>query len=141
MSRGINVIVTTVLLIIIGVTTATLIYMWMSGYVTRELSILRLSPTQEITIIGVNVVNDTTSTVKVYVLNSGEVKVTISSVYILDTYGNVIDDCVKLNANIDVNIGEVNYVEVQCSIALSSGTYIAKVITTTGIEDEKYFTI
>ncbi len=137
--KGIEPLVAAILLIAISIIVALAIYTWLSGYVQSTMSKAEGYVMYEaITIDAVNY-SSTLNTVSMYVRNIGSVPVNISAAYVLDESGSIVCSNTKLTVKLEPN--EVQKINVSCSSSLASGTYLARVVTATGVKAETWFTV
>lgn len=136
--RGVSPVIAVLLLVVIAVAAAVLTYIWILSYTG---SLQQQSGTEQlqerIKIDGVQV-ND--SNLKIYVRNIGDVKVKITSAYLLKN-----DNVLKSNTglNVEIDPGHVNYsITIDISgVSLNDGeTYVVKVVTLKGTEASYTFT-
>ena len=139
--KAISPVIATLLLILIAVAASILVYVWVTGYVSSATSGAEAPQLQErIKIDAVNISkNGDQVNVTIYVRNIGNVAVNVTSGYIINaTASDVVGS--NTTANLVLNPGDVGELEVTINGTLSSGTYIAKVVTRNGVEATYPFT-
>jgi len=140
--KGISPIVSVILLILIAVAATVILFSWFSGTAGQN-------PTTEpglqekIKIDGVQVTEDSNTSkydITIYVRNIGDVAVTISNAYIINaSSGSVV---ATATASSDVGAGSTTTVTVDDAFAnTATGVFIAKVVTTNGVEATYTFSI
>jgi len=136
--RGVSPVIAVLLLVVIAVAAAVLTYIWILSYTG---SLQQQSGTEQlqerIKIDGVQVSD---SNLKIYVRNIGDVKVNITSAYLLKN-----DNVLKSNTSLNVEIDPghvVDSITIDISgVSLNDGeTYVVKVVTLKGTEASYTFT-
>ena len=132
--RGLSPVVSVLLLILIAVAAAVIIYAWFSGAASKN-------PTnvpQLYERISIDAVKVNPNNVTIYVRNIGSVDVNITSAYLMDAKSNAVL-CSNTSLNVKVPAGTVENVTIR-GCTLSTGTYVAKVTTKSGVETTYTFT-
>jgi len=142
--KGISPVIATIILVLISVVAGVLLWLWTSGF-TSALPAQQQALYERIKIEGVKV--DTTqnpATVTAYVRNVGNVDVKISTVYILNPDGTIVEIPERITvtdlagnpiSSQSVSPGSVAKVEVTVTGSYSSGyAYVIKVVTANGGE-------
>ena len=131
--RGISPVVATALLVLIAVSTAALLYLWVSGTVANQ-------PTEEPAMhekIKIDAVgyNSTSNLTTIYVRNVGAVTANITAAYVIDS---VTGNMVGSNTTLDVELPPGNVTTVTVNVTGSplevGKPYIVKVVTKDGVE-------
>ncbi|MEM3975099.1 MAG: archaellin/type IV pilin N-terminal domain-containing protein [Ignisphaera sp.] len=139
--RGVSPVIATLLLIVIAVVAAVLAYIWVSGYMGRVTSQAEAQAPQlqeRIKIDAVKVTQESTGArVDINVTNIGDVDVTIASAYVL--FENKTAVCSSA-PNKNISRGTAGYVSVSNCNLVTGTTYIAKVVTSKGVEATYSFT-
>ncbi|MCS7128052.1 MAG: hypothetical protein N3E36_02595 [Sulfolobales archaeon] len=139
-TKAVSPIVATVLLIVIAISTGILLWVWVSGYISRDhtQSTIVLEERIRVEAIQVNSTGDFLN-ITIYVRNMGSIATVISSAYVLDANGNYIT--ASINISEELEPGKVKGVIVTSSnTSLTSGyMYIAKVVTFRGTEASYLF--
>lgn len=137
---GVSPIVATVILILIATAAGVLLWVWVSGYVSRNPT-AQSALDERIKVEAVRVeVKTNSSKVIVYVRNVGSVTVNISSGYVLDVNGNLIMGG-PVNSTL-VKPGEVGSVVISSEQELIKGNlYIVKIVTQRGTESLYSFVV
>ena len=125
------------MLVVIAVAAAIITYVWLTGYIG---TLQQQSGTQQLQerlkIEGVKV---TGGTVTIYVRNIGDIKVNITSAYLMDTNGTVLAANTGVSKDLDAGKSTTVTVDIS-SISLTNGrTYIVKVTTERGTEFSRQF--
>jgi len=134
---GVSPVIAVLLLVVIAVIAGTLLYVWLTGYMgTLQTGVGTEQLKEKIKIEGVGYYSSN-KTVKVYVRNIGDTKVTLKAVYLYDASGTVVAADTDENTElVPGNVGTVSVI-----YELSSGkTYTAKVVTKRGTEATYTFT-
>ena len=138
--KGVSPIVSVILLILIAVAATVILFSWFSGTAGQN-------PTNEpalqerIKIDGVQVTDDGSNyDITVYVRNIGEVSVSLSTLYIINaTSGSVVG---QTSVTGTIGPGDTTSVSINDVFANSvTGVFIAKVVTTNGVEATYTFSI
>jgi len=134
--KGISPVIAVLLLVIIAVAAAILTYLWVLGYMGTVQQQGTTEALQErIKIDSIETSGGTLS--KVYVRNTGDVNVTVNSVYIADSTGEA--TCIYSGEGKEIAPGEV--IGISVSYSLTPGrTYVVKAVTTSGVEATYTFT-
>lgn len=136
--KGVSPVIATILLVLIAVAASVIIYTWITGY----LGTATPSATQEVAEkIKVDAVEISGTTATIYVKNIGDVKVDITSAYILDLRnGTVIAANTSITGGVTIDPGSVGSVLVKNVPSLETGRlYVAKVVTARGVEASAVF--
>jgi len=135
--RAVSPVIAVLLLVVIAVAAAIITYVWLTGYIG---TLQQQSGTQQVQerlkIEGVKISGNT---ITIYVRNIGDVKVNITSAYLLDTDGNVL--AVNTTGSKSLDAGKSTTATVDISgVSLTNGrTYIVKVTTERGTEFSRQF--
>ncbi|MEM0119725.1 MAG: archaellin/type IV pilin N-terminal domain-containing protein, partial [Thermofilaceae archaeon] len=129
--RGVSPVIATLLLIVIAVVAAVLAYIWVSGYMGRVTSQAEGQASQLQERIKIDAVKVTGARVDINVTNIGDVDVTIASAYVL--FENKTAVCSSA-PNKNISRGIAGYVSVSNCNLVTGTTYIAKVVTSKGVE-------
>ena len=132
--KAISPVIATLLLILIAIAASILVYIWVTGYAS---SVTGAEATQLQEKIKIDAVSVNSSATTVYVRNIGEVKVTITDIYIVDSITSEIVNHTSFT-NEQIDPGKVEALTVKTSLK-SGHTYIAKVVTSNGVEATKTF--
>ncbi len=138
--KAVSPIVATVLLIVIAISTGILLWIWVSGYISRNHTQSTIVLEERIRVEAIQVNStDGSLNVTIYVRNIGGIAAVISSAYVLDVNGNYITANISISE--EVEPGEVKGVAIISSnTSLTPGRmYIAKVVTSRGIEASYLF--
>ncbi|MEM0024571.1 MAG: archaellin/type IV pilin N-terminal domain-containing protein [Thermofilaceae archaeon] len=135
--RGVSPVIATLLLIVIAVVAAVLAYIWVSGYMGRVTSQAEGQASQLQERIKIDAVKVTGARVDINVTNIGDVDVTIASAYVL--FENKTAVCSSA-PNKNISRGTAGYVSVSNCNLVTGTTYIAKVVTSKGVEATYSFT-
>ncbi|ADM28459.1 conserved hypothetical protein [Ignisphaera aggregans DSM 17230] len=136
LKRAISPIVATILLILISIAAGVILWLWISGFIAQ-------TPTAQPALaerIRIEAVKVNTTHITIYVRNLGNLDVTISSAYILDI-GGVVMDFLNISKT-TIPPGEVRPVsaQVDTSSPYRSGySYMVKVVTSSGVEAQYVF--
>ena len=135
--RAVSPVIAVLLLVVIAVAAAIITYVWLTGYIG---TLQQQSGTQQLQerlkIEGVKV---TGGTVTIYVRNIGDIKVNITSAYLMDTNGTVLAANTGVSKDLDAGKSTTVTVDIS-SISLTNGrTYIVKVTTERGTEFSHQF--
>ena len=134
--KGISPVIAVLLLVIIAVAAAILTYLWVLGYMGTVQQQGTTEALQErIKIDSIETSGDTLS--KVYVRNTGDVSVTVNSLYIADSTGEAA--CIYSGEDIEIDPGEVKGITVKYDLT-PGRTYVVKAVTTSGVEATYTFT-
>ncbi|MEM1568398.1 MAG: archaellin/type IV pilin N-terminal domain-containing protein [Thermofilaceae archaeon] len=136
--RGVSPVIATLLLIVIAVVAAVLAYIWVSGYMGRVTSQAEAQAPQLQERIKIDAASVSGNTVTIYVTNIGDVNVTIASAYVL--YENKTAVCSSTNLAQNIPKGKAGSVTVSNCNLVTGTTYIAKVVTSKGVEATYSFT-
>ncbi|MEM4640319.1 MAG: archaellin/type IV pilin N-terminal domain-containing protein [Thermofilum sp.] len=140
--RGVSPVIATLLLIVIAVVAAVLAYIWVSGYMGRVTSQAEAGAPQLQEKLKIDAVQVTPSDQKfdvtIYVTNIGDVEVTIASAYVL--FENKTAVCSSTNLAQNIPKGNADSVTVSGCNLVTGTTYIAKVVTSKGVEATYSFT-
>jgi len=141
--KGISPVIAVLLLIVIAVAAAILTYVWLTGYMgTLQAQSGAQQVQEKLKIEGVKVETGDNTIKVVYVRNIGDVTITISAAYLMDSSGNVIAADTELEEELDP--GESRGLEKLENIGkepLTPGkTYIIKVVSEKGTEVTYQFT-
>jgi len=139
-TKAVSPIVATVLLIVIAISTGILLWVWISGYISRDHTQSTVALEERIRVEAVQVSStDSSLNITIYVRNMGNVVAVISSAYVLDVNGNYIT--ASINISEEVEQGKVRGVTITSSnTSLTPGhMYIAKVVTSRGTEASYLF--
>jgi len=137
--RGVSPVIATLLLIVIAVVAAVLAYIWVSGYMGRvtsqaEAGAPQLQERIKIDAVSVAAANNQAT---IYVTNIGDTAVTISGAYILKEDRTAL--C-SSTPNTNINPGATDNVQISdCSFGATTQTYIARVVTSKGVQAEYTF--
>ena len=132
--KAVSPVIAVLLLVVIAVAAAIITYVWLTGYIG---TLQQQSGTQQLQerlkIEGITVASNT---ITIYVRNIGDVKVNITSAYLLDTNGTILAASTGLKVDLDPGEIETSSVNINiASVTLSNGrTYIVKVVTEKGTE-------
>ncbi|RLF08115.1 MAG: hypothetical protein DRJ64_01705 [Thermoprotei archaeon] len=134
--RGVSPVIAVLLLVVIAVAAAVLTYIWILSYTGTLQQQSGTEQLQErIKIDGVQVSGNTLT---IYVRNIGDVKVNITSAYLLRN-----DNVLKSNTglNVEIDPGQVDSSIQLTGVTLDDGqTYVVKVVTLKGTEASYTFT-
>ncbi len=138
--KAISPVIATILLVMIAVAASVFLWVWLSGYVTSTSSEVETGTESVKVAVKIDGVKYYLATPKVtiYVTNIGDVKTKITSAYVLDASGNVVAS--NTTVNLELDPGTTGSVNVTLGSRLSSGTYVAKVVTDEGVEATYTFT-
>ncbi|MEM1908609.1 MAG: archaellin/type IV pilin N-terminal domain-containing protein [Thermofilaceae archaeon] len=137
--RGVSPVIATLLLIVIAVVAAVLAYIWVSGYMGRVTSQAEAQAPQLQERIKIDAVKVETNQVTIYVTNIGDVEVKIASAYVLTE--NKTSVCGgPLATPVTIGVGASNSVSASTCSLTKGSTYIAKVVTSKGVEATYTFT-
>jgi len=136
-TKGLEPIVAAVLLIVVAVTGAVLVYLWLAGYVTKTTSQAEQMAASEKLKIEAASLNSTTRRAQLYIRNLGGDKVTINTAYLLKP-GTVTPLCYNSTLAITINPGSVAVVDFVfrvCTVTPApANDYVIKVVTQKGTE-------
>jgi len=132
--KAISPVIATLLLILIAIAASILVYIWVTGYAS---SVTGAEATQLQEKIKIDAVSANSSATTVYVRNIGEVKVTITDIYIIDSITSEIVNHTSFT-NRQIDPGSVDAFTVETTLE-SGRTYIAKAVTSNGVEATKAF--
>lgn len=140
--RAVSPVVATALLVLIAVATAAILYLWVSGIVTRQPSQQKaLSEAIKIDAVSYDSNN---KVLYVYVRNIGPTKVKISAAYAIDaTTGSLIASNTSIT-NVELDPGAVTVIQIgnaQNQVTIPVGKpIIVKVVTADGVEAQYLYT-
>jgi len=144
-NKAVSPVVATVLLILIAVASGVILWIWVNEFTSRSLA-RHVSFEESLNIEAVKLSKGSGGmyNVSVYVRNIGSVETTIVAVYILDTYGNLID----LNTSLQVTLppGKVTCSETYGCVTLSNVklnpgyAYVLRVVSSRGFRSDYLFT-
>ncbi len=139
LSKGVQTLVSVLVLIAIVAAVCALIYSWLTGYVSGTTS--EVEATARLGRIKVVGVTYSTSKVIAYVQNVGEVPVRVVSAYVMFYLNRtVVDDCVNRSVNVVLRgLGDADRAVVTCSLARNT-TYVVRVVTDRGVSSDYVFT-
>ena len=137
--RGLSPVVSVLLLILIAVAAAVIIYSWFSGAASKNPT----NTPQLYERISIEAVKINSTGTYVYVRNIGGAKVTIDSAYLISAINNSVI-CSNTAVNEPISPGSSGIININatssCPSSLPSGTYMVKVVTSSGIESTYTFT-
>jgi flagellin-like protein len=137
LKKGVSPIIATVILVLIAVAAGVMLWLWVSGFAsTTPAQQQALNERIRIDAVQISTTSGTT-TVTIYVRNIGNSDVKIGAAYILDTTG-----IIKATNTSTINLPTIQPNEVKTVLVkdIQSGTlstgyaYVAKVVTTNGVE-------
>ncbi|ABL78612.1 archaellin/type IV pilin N-terminal domain-containing protein [Thermofilum pendens] len=138
--RGVSPVIATLLLIVIAVAAAVLAYIWITGYqgtLTQQASTTQLQER-----IAIEAVSYNGTTLTAYVRNVGDVKVNITTIYVFNGSGTIINsnnNNYQLATPVVISPGQVS--TVTTSVTLTAGnTYTVEVVTKYGTKASYVFT-
>jgi flagellin-like protein len=139
--KGISPVIATIILVLISVVAGVLLWLWTSGF-TSALPAQQQALYERIKIEGVLVAKGAKTNITAYVRNIGNVNVKISTVYILNPDGTIVEvfssDGITVTDSADNIISPGNVAEVTVSVTkekYSPGyAYVIKVVTANGAE-------
>jgi len=132
--KGVSPVIATIILIIISIAAGALLWMWVSGFISSPPPQIQSTWQERIKIEAINIVSNREA--KIYVRNLGNVAVNIASAYILTVEGTAID-IIPIEPAISIEPQKVKEISLKISNPTSykpGYTYIAKVVTTNGVE-------
>ena len=143
--KAVSPVVATVLLILIAIATGAILWVWVNEFVSRSLT-RHVSFEESLIVEAVKLIRISGGfyNISVYVRNIGSVEATIVAVYILDTYGNLVD----LNTSLRIVLppGKLTCSETYgCitlnNVKLNSGyAYVLRVVSSRGFRSDYLFT-
>jgi len=138
--RGVSPIVATFILILISIAAGVILWVWLSGYISRPVQ--EESALYERIRVEAVSVSDDGMRIRVYVRNVGVSPVTVASVYIVNARtGTVYGGCFNTSANVRLDPGEIAPIDVVCDVRpLQIGTYMVRAVTASGVESWYTFT-
>jgi flagellin-like protein len=140
--KAVSPVIATLLLIVIAVAAAVLTYIWVTGYMGTLQSQAGTQQVQErLKIEGVSV--DTNARIqKIYIRNIGDIKVNVTTVYLLSSTGSILAyDPLNNQVLVPEELAEIENLTNIGGVTLTPGTtYIVKVVTSKGTEATYQFT-
>jgi len=138
--KAISPVIATILLVMIAVAASVFLWVWLSGYVTSTSSEVETGTETVKVAVKIDGVkyDSATQKVTIYVTNIGGVAANITSAYVLDSKGNVVAS--NTSANLKLDPGATGSVDVTGANLVSGDTYVAKVVTSEGVEATYTFT-
>jgi len=131
--KAISPVIATLLLILIAVAASILVYVWVTGYAS---SVTGAEATQLQERIKIDAVSANSSYTVVYVRNIGDIKVNVTDIYIIDAATSEIMNHTVFGK--EIAPGQVREFPVETTLE-SGHTYIAKAVTSNGVEATQSF--
>jgi len=140
--KAVSPVIATLLLIVIAVAAAVLTYIWVTGYMGSLQSQAGTQQIQErLKIEGVSIDTSTNKIQTIYVRNIGDVKVNVTTVYLLSSTGSIRTYDSLKQVLVPEELAEIKNLTNIGEVALTPGTtYIVKVVTSKGTEATYQFT-
>jgi len=132
--KAVSPVIAVLLLVVIAVAAAIITYVWLTGYIG---TLQQQSGTQQLQErLKIEGIRYSAGKLYIYVRNIGDVKVNITSAYLLYTNGTILKASIKINTELDPGSIDTSNVYVDLSgVSLDVGkTYIVKVVTEKGTE-------